>query len=327
MVLDPDLRGRLVAIALGVTAVTGVAHAERATTRDALDRLEEILEMRQEDGLLDQRDVLPTILVSAAPRYEESQGWYGVQVLATLTRIFGNSSIRACEACMRPRTVVDGGRLEQTAGPISLDEIVRLDDRFRGESARARTAIWMDETASGVAIRIADLRSARVVFAQNVDPDLREYAGSERSFRMSAELERRTRGDSLTHALFDLALYPGQHVSIEWDEQWGDTNANLSGVVLSFYDPVFGIGAGYSRITEWWNISLGVQAILSIPTLVAETQTDEDVELTDPTFNGAFVMRVPFGASNYAALLVVSTNGEVGLGLSFLNTSLIPVLP
>jgi hypothetical protein len=36
---------------------------------------------------------------------------------------------------------------------------------------------------------------------------------------------------------------------------------------------------------------------------------------------------VPFGASNYAVLLSVSTNGQVGVGLSFLNTSLIPVLP
>ncbi len=310
-----------------VVIAPGLASAEPAATRDALDRLEEILEMRQEDGLLDKRDVLPTILVSAAPRYEASQGWYLVQALGTLTRVFGKGTVRVCEACMRPRTRVEDGRLEQTSGPVSLDEIIRLDDRFRGDSARAKTAIWIDENASGVAIRIADLRSARIVFAQNIDPDLREYQGSARSFRLSAEIERRSRGESLTHAFFDLALYPGQHVSIEWADQWGETNANLSGVVLSFFDPVFGIGASYGRATEFLNTVVGVQAILSIPTVVAESQTDEDVELLDPTFTGALVVRVPFGNSNYAALLVVSTNGEVGLGISLLNTSIIPVLP
>ena len=284
--------------------------------------------MRQEDGLLDAREVLPTILVSASPKYEESKGWYIAQTLTVLTRVFGHGGIRACEACMRSRTDIQDGRLEQTAGPVSLDEIIRLDDRYRGESARARTATWIDESATGVAVRIVDLRSARVVFAQNIDPELREFGNSARTFRLSGELERRTRGESLTHAIFDLAIYPGQHVSLEWADQWGETNANLSGVVLSFYDPVFGIGAAYHRASEWHDVLFGGQLVLSIPTVVAESQTDADgSELLDPTFTGVFMMRVPFGNSNYAGLLAVSTNGEVGIGISLLNTSLIPVLP
>ena len=312
---------------VALLAAPGPASAERATTRDALDRLEELLEMRQDDGLLDPRDVLPTILAGATPRYQESQGGYATQVLTVLVRVFGAGAIRNCEACLRPRTVVEGGRLEHTSGPIDLDELIRLDDRFRGDSARAKTAIWVDETASGVAARIIDLRSGRLVFAQNIDPTLREYRRSARTFRLSAELERRTRGDSLTHAIFDTALYPGQHVSLEWNDQWGENNSNLSGIVLSFFDPVLGLGAGYYRALEWQNILLGGKLILSIPTVIAESQTDGDAELLDPALTGVFVMRVPFGASNYAVLLSVSTNGQVGVGLSFLNTSLIPVLP
>ena len=305
----------------------GLAQAERIITRDAFDRLEEILEMRKEDGRLDPRDVLPTLLVSAKPSYEESQGGYAVQALTTLTRVFGSGGIRSCEACMLPRTTVKDGRLEQSSGPVSLDEIIRLDDRYRGDSARARTATWIDETRSGVAIRIVDLRSAGVVFAQNIDPELQEYQGTARTFRLSAELERRTRGESLTHVIFDLALYPGQHVSLAWNDQWGETNANLSGVVLSFYDPVLGIGASYSRAIHWQNILLGVQAILSVPTIVAQSMADSDAEVLDPALTGVFVVRFPFGSSNYAALLTASTNGEVGMGISLLNTSFIPVLP
>lgn len=312
---------------LVLLVLAGTAHAERITTKDALDRLEEILEMRTEDGLLDPVDVVPTLLVSAAPRFVESKGWFAAGALGTLTRIFGAAGVRVCEACMRPRTTVEDGRLEQTSGPVGLDEVAALDARFRGDSTRARTATWLEETASGVAIRIVDLRTGRVVFAQNVDPDLWEYTGSERSFRLSAELERRTRGESLTHALFDVALYPGQHVSFEWDDQWGDTNANLSGIVFSLFDPVVGIGASYGRITEWWNILIGVQGILSIPTVVAEAQTGEDTDLIDPTFTGALLIRVPFGSSNFAGLFSASTNGNIGVGISLLNTSLIPVLP
>ena len=314
-------------MAIGLVALPRPARAERVTTRDALDRLEEILEMRQEDGLLDPGDVVPTILVSARPRYEESKGWYATRVLTTLTRAFGSGSVRACEACMRPRLRAEDGRLEQTTGPVSLDEIVRLDDRYRGAAARAKSAVWIDETQSGVSIRVADLRSGRVSFAQNVDPSLLEYRGSARTFRLSAELERRTRGESLTHAFFDAAIYPGQHISIEWADQWGESNSNLSGFVLGMFDPVLGVGGSYHRILQTLHISVGGELMLSIPTAIASSQTDEDVELIDPLLTGVFVMRLPFGHSNYGALLTASTNGEVGIGISLLNTSLIPVLP
>ncbi len=316
-----------VCIVAGVSLVPRVAFAQRLVTGDAFERLEEILEMRQEDGLLDARDVLPIILVSAQPKYLASQGWYEVRALAALTRVFGGDGVRSCEACMRPRTSIEERRIEQTIGPVSLDEIIRMDDRYRGDSPRARTAIWIDETSGGIAVRIADLRSARIVFAQNIDPDLLEYRGAARSFRLAAELERRTRGESLTHAHFDLGLYPGQHISMEWADQWGAYNDNLSGVVLSFFDPVFGIGASYYRALEWRNVAIGGQAILSIPTVVAQAASDSDVELLDPQLTAVFVLRIPFGHSNYAGLLTVSTNGQVALGLSFLNTSLIPILP
>ena len=38
-------------------------------------------------------------------------------------------------------------------------------------------------------------------------------------------------------------------------------------------------------------------------------------------------MRIPFGRSNYGALLTASTNGQVGFGISLMNISLLPVLP
>lgn len=321
----PHLLGLLACCLL--LCASGPARADLGTTRDALDRLEELLELRRDDGRLHPSDVLPTLLVSARPRYEESRETYPVQVLSVLTRVFGAGGVRSCEACMAVRTRVEDGRLEQHSGPVSLDEIVGLDDRYRGESAPARTAAWIDETPSGVAVRFVDLRSAGVVFAQNIDPDLREYRGSKRTFRLAAELERRARGDSLTHATADFALYPGQHISLSWNDQWGATNSNLSGLVISLYDPVLGIGASYDRILKWAHISVGAQLLLSIPQAVAEGLADADEDLLDPLLTGALTARIPLGRSGYAGVIIISTNGEVGVGISLLNTSLIPVLP
>lgn len=314
-------------IGLALLLLGGVAHADQARTRDALGRLEEVLELRQAGGVFSPESTLPLIIVSAHPRYQSTQAWFPVEATAMLMRLFGDQGVRVCEACMRIRTDMRDGRLVQTSGPIALDEIVALDDRYRGESARAKAAVWIDETASGVSLRITDLRTARVIFAQNVDPDLLEYRGSARSQKRAAELERRIRGDSLTHAIFDIALYPGQHVSLEWVDQWGETNANLAGIVISAIDPVLGLGVSWHRALEWGNIMVGGKVILSVPTVITQAQLDQDTEIIDPALTGVFTLRVPFGDSNYAGVATLSTNGVVGIGITLLNSTLIPVLP
>ena len=44
-------------------------------------------------------------------------------------------------------------------------------------------------------------------------------------------------------------------------------------------------------------------------------------------FTGVFVVRLPFGRSNFGLVLTVSTNARVALGLSLLNVSLLPFIP
>lgn len=304
-----------------------MASAERDTTREAMERFEELLELRQNDGQLVAREILPLILVEARPRYEASAGWLPVRAMSALVRAFGPSGIRVCEACMTLRTRVEPGRLDQSSGPASLDEIVAFDERYRGDSEAARTAVWVEETQSGVAVRFVDLRSGRLVYAHNIDPDLRAYSGSQRTFRMAQELERRARREGLIHNIFDIAAYPGQHISLEWAEQWGDTNSNLSGFVLSFFDPVLGVGASYHRVLPWLHMTVGGQVLLSVPTAVAQGFIDADVEILDPALTVAGMLRIPFGKSNYAGLISVSTNGNIGLGISLLNSSIMPFLP
>jgi len=42
---------------------------------------------------------------------------------------------------------------------------------------------------------------------------------------------------------------------------------------------------------------------------------------------GVAVVRIPIATSNYGVLLMASTNGRVGVGISLMNTSLLPVIP
>lgn len=308
--------------------IAAAAHAQSDVTRDALDRLEEVLELRIDEGLLSSEAVVPAILVSAQPRYEGSEAWFTTRAIEVLAKAFGAEGLRMCEACAVPRAFVEDGSLTYQAGPLSLDEVARLDDASRGEASPARSAIWLDEHRGGVSIRVVDIATGRVLFAQNVDPALVEYQNTERIYTLSAELERRARGGSLTQAFVDVALYPDQHVSLDWTDQWGRTNANLTGLSVSVLDPVAGIGAAHYRRVDFLNILVGAKGLVSIPTAVARSLGDNSGgNVVDPLVTGVGVIRLPLGRSNFGAVFTASTNGKFGIGISLLNISLLPVLP
>jgi hypothetical protein len=304
------------------------AFAQRETTREALTRFEETLALRLNDGAFVVKDLTPAIIVSVTPAFEESRAWYPTEALATLVRVFGAASLRSCEACMAPRLYVEQGRLEQLTAHLGTAEITRLDELSRGSTTPARTAIWLDETAEGVSLRIIDLKNSRIVLAENFAPGMTESARTRGNFALARELERRARGDSLTHTFIDVTMYPGQHVSLDWTEQWGDTNANLSGVSVSFYDPVLGIGAAYYRVVpRALNIMVGAKVLLSVPTALVSGITGESQQLIDPLLTGVLMVRMPIGRSNYGVTLSASTNGQIGFGFSLMNLTVLPFLP
>ena len=304
------------------------ALAQRETTRDALLRLEEALTIGLEDSTLTSKELLPTIVVSVKPAFEETKAWYPTQALATLVRVFGASALRSCEACMAPRLRVEGGRLEQLSTDVDAAEVTRLDDANRGQGEPARTAIWLDETPFGVSIRVIDLKNSRIVYAENFDSTLAERAQTRKNLKLARELERRARGDALTHTFIDITVYPGQHLSFDWTEQWGDTNANLSGLSISVFDPIVGVGACYYRvIPEALNLTVGLKVLMSVPTALIQAVTQGSGQVIDPLLTGVLVVRLPIASSNYAITATLSTNLRVGIGLSLLNVSLLPFLP
>jgi hypothetical protein len=320
------LRASVRCAVVALVLAAGAASAQRAQTVDALDRMVEELQPAVEDGAL--QGSAPVIVVGATPAFEETRTWFPTAAIAAAARAFGGLNLRACEACMAPRLNVVDGRLEHTSGAPSLEEIVAIDTRTRGTSAPARTAAWIDETAAGVSVRVISLDGGAVLFARNFDGALRELRQTRRNFTFSEEVERRLRGDTLTHVFIDAALLPGQHVSLDVVDQFGDDNLNLAGVTVSAFDPVIGVGAAYHRvIPQLFNLSLGAQVVVSVPTALGSALGLSDVPLLDPALTGVLVARWPIPQTSYAVLLMASTNGRVGVGVSLMNFSLLPILP
>jgi hypothetical protein len=308
--------------------VPGSAFAQRETTREGLSRLEEVLAMRVEDGGLTLKDLTPAIVVSTRPSYEETRTWYPNAALASLVRVFGSASLRSCEACMLPRTTVSEERIEQVAVDLGTSEIVAVDESVRGTAPPARTAIWLDETEEGVSLRMIDLRNGRILLAENLDPFLAERRRTAQQTSFARELDRRIRGDSITHTFTDIAMYPYPHVSFDWSEQWGQTNANLSGVSMSLFSPILGVGGTYARaIPSAYNILVGGKVLMSVPTALVSSVTGKNQTIIDPLVTGVAFVRIPIGHSNYGVVVTGETTGHFGVGISLLNSSFLPFLP
>lgn len=316
----------LAVLVFGLGVGAGTAQAGTPETRESMDRLEELLQLRLEDGRLSAEDVHPILLVAATPRYTSSEDWFAVRAIEVLQTTLG-PGLRLCEACMAPRAFVQEGLLIYQTGAISLAEVVQLDEQTRGGATPARSAVWVQETSTGVAVRIVDLRTGGVLYAQNIDPMLIEDQKSQRNFALSEELERRARGKSITQTFLDVAVYPGQHISLDVTEQWGPGNKNLTGVTLSAVDPIFGVGASHYRVVDLVNIVVGAKVVLSIPTALVRSFDNTAGDVLDPIVTAVGVVRVPFGRSNYGAVATVSTNGTIGLGISLMNIRFLPVIP
>lgn len=268
--------------------------------------------------------------MSTRAAYENTIVWFPTEALATLVRALGAGSLRSCEMCMAPRVYVGDGRIEHDSSPPTLEEIARIDELHRGSGPPAKTAIWLDETQQGASLRIVELATSRVVYADNFTPRLREQARATLNTTRAAELERRMRGDSLVHTFFDAGLLPGQHFSLDWVEQFGANNEYLAGITLSGTDPVGGVGASfYQVIPQAFGISVGAKLLVSLPTaIVAGVSNGESGDLIDPLLTGVGVARVPlFGSSNYGLYLSASTNGTFSAGVSLMNLTLLPVIP
>ena len=168
-----------------LSLLLSVAQAGPTTTRDALDRLEEVLQIRVENGLLDLEQALPAILVQVEPRYEGSTAWFATGAIESLERALGRGSLRLCEACMVPRVWVEDGHMAYQSGPIGLDEVARLDASGRGGARPARSVESCCSSRCALAAAIA-----------NSNPAARASALASCSAESRSDARRRSRSRS-----------------------------------------------------------------------------------------------------------------------------------
>lgn len=328
------MRGALFLLSLVLPVVVGYAGgalAQRDTTEQALERLEEGLLPEIEEGNLSPQGIGPILLVGATPAFEETRAWFPAASLEVVIALFGSGNVRVCEACLNPRVHIEDGRLEHNT-ILSLPEIVRLDAELRGQGAPARSAMWLEETPGGIAVRIVSLDNAQVLYAGNFDGNQTERLRTAQRYNATVELGRRLRGESLTHVFLDIAVLPNQHFSFDIAEQFGDSNKNLGGITLTLLDPIVGVGAVYYRvIPAAWNLTVGAQVILSIPTTVITLLNTGGGGVPnnffEPIVTGVLVARVPIPHTSFAVVGMVSTNLRLSIGLTLMNISFLPFLP
>jgi hypothetical protein len=331
-----DVVDILVAVVLCLVTTT-TALAQRASTDGGLARAREAILEAQRDGGVP-TDVV-VLLVSAKPAYVETRASFPAAAAAVLVDVFGSGRVRACEACMNPRVVEGTAGVRYDTGETTLADVLALDAATRGPAPAARLGAWLDETPTGVALRLVDLADGSVLLSRHLEPGLDTVIRSARQVTVTEDIRRRLRGDSLTHVHWNLGLYPGQHLSLELLDQFGPTRADLAGLSLTLLNPLLGVGGAYQRIfPEAWNLAVGGKVIVGIPGLVVEAlnqQLDSDINLATIIGGPVTLMataQLPIFDTNYAVFAfagvhVPSFLPSAGIGISLLNVHVLPILP
>jgi hypothetical protein len=321
----------LIALIIALFAWPEFAFAERQATRDALARFEESFRESLDGGTQKRDELLPAIVVEAKPAFVETEQWFPNEVLQILGRILDASGLRYCEACNAARSAIKSEGMEYaTAGALSTAELLAIDESMRGGSAPAKTGWWIAETPDGISVRAISLTSGKIIYAQNFDAKLLSTKRSLKNYTIYQDRLRRQRGESLTHSFLDVGTYPNQHFAFDWLEQWGTANQHLTGLSISLFEPILGIGASYGQIfPNQYNAILGGKLLMSLPTAFLNSiSKDADNSIgIDPILTAVGIIRVPFPGGNYGVNLFVTSNAKVGIGISAFNSSFIPVLP
>ena len=216
-----------------------------------------------------------------------------------LTRSFPAGEFRDCVACRFPRTYAEPGRLErsepgQSSPNFALSTITSAEmvlqpnpeSGWRKPLAGSRLRSYSSHQVASFLPKILTLNEAN-------EPSLHN------GWNACANLSDANWGEGITHAFVDIGLYPGQHISGDWVEQWGPDNRQLSGLSVSLFDPVLGIGAAHYWVLPFGESLVGAKLLMSFPTATAEFATsiadeDEDPpELIDPLLNLVAVYRMP----------------------------------
>lgn len=279
-----------------------------------------LYESQKNPGLV--QEWLPTLLAPPKAYWQKSEKDFSSNVFDTLKRTFPNNQrdFIQCAECSQNRSfVAHDGRLVIENGELSLLALNNLKSHQNFQHAKSLMAI--NETASGIEIRVISLSHGQVLFSKLADHS-KTLDNAQRPLNLARELERRENGQAISYVFIDWGFHPKSLFQIEFLEQWGARNQHLSGLNLSFVEPVGAIGASYHYlIPANRKFNIGVSLFVALDGLTGSSSSRNSPwgVVTQGKIQYAF-------SGNYAAFASINTKGGFSVGITFLNPVLFPFL-
>ncbi len=266
---------------------------------------------------------LPALLAPPLHHWQESRTDFAPSVTKLLKTVFDQPNVVVdCQDCDAWRMHVRrGGSTMIHNGALSLEELalVKRDPRY----ATAKSVIYTEETPSGVAMRIINIADGSIIFqtlasAGESLEDVRPY------LHLTAEKQRRLRGESLFYSFVNFGIYPTGMLQFEFIEQWGSHNQHLSGIGISLFNPIFALGGVYHYLLRS-NRRIHITGSVYYP-IASALQSSIS---TNDSSTGSFVIQG--GAqytfqSSFGVFAALSTEGAITLGFNLYNPLLMPFL-
>ena len=218
-----------------------------------------------------------------------------------------------CDRCLRGEVLRNADRLVMQLPPAS-GLAVRPNSTHKA-------GMWVSQQGGVVSYRVASLETGVVLASATLVGGESLTFRSESHYTKASNLRRLAQGQPIFHSYADLGLYPGQHVSFNFVEQWGEDGAYQTGVGLSLAAPIGGVGAVmYKAMPSLSNALVGIKVLVSIPAALARAaSSSESGGLDDPliTFVGSIRIPIPQESGRFGLLAFFSHTGKVGIGVSF----------
>lgn len=293
------------------------AHALLPQTERDLRVAEDAL--RYELGKEPTRAWTPILVATPEWFWQESKEDFAPAVMAMLTRVFSDTgSLISCGECRQSRVFVSRDqRTVVNNGELSLTDLASL--RGRQGYQDAKTLLVARETPGGIEIRVTDLNDGKILFFSNADAT-RGLKDALPPLNLAREMDRRMRGEALSYVFMDFGFLPDGLVQMKWLEQWGDRNQHISGLALSFYNPIFAIGGSYHYMLPWnRRFMVSATAYYSL-TSVFDTNSETNDKMI---LQGMLQYAI---SGSYGIFISADSQSRISLGLSLLNPVLLPFL-
>ncbi len=265
--------------------------------------------------------ITPLLIAPPKHLWMESKNDFRDAVFNMLSKVFSEpGQIIDCPDCGLNRVyVAKDQRLTIQSGDLSMGEFSQIKKNTLYEKARA--IAFVEETSSGVYMKIVSLDDGQILFAHLADSS-KNLDHAKPYLHFNKEYERRLRGEALSYMFVNLGLMPFSSftLQLEWLEQWGTYNQHISGIALSLMNPIVALGPSYHYLLRSNpKINFGGTLFVALPKLISES----GVSLTN-----ALVLQATAHyalGSSFGVFIYANTDKNFGVGFNLFNPLIVPI--